>query len=68
MNSCVNKSAGVFTGAVYQRTQTRDGREVEPSQTKRRGSALRLARPVNASLTMLRENDPSTVPSRATWA
>ena len=34
MNSWVNRSAGVFTGAVYQRAQTRDGREVAPSQIR----------------------------------
>ena len=67
MNSVVNRSAGVFTGAVYQRTQTRAGREVAPSQFMRRGSISTLGCAVSASLTMLRENEPSTVPSRGAW-
>ena len=50
MNSWVNKSAGVFTGAVNQRTQTRAGSDVAPSQMKRRGSTWTLGWLVSASL------------------
>src|SRR4029077_19033732 len=46
MNSWANRSAGVFTGAVCQRTQTRAGREGAPSQFLRRGGAG--AQPVHA--------------------
>ena len=68
MNSWLNRSAGVFSGAVAERTHTRAGCEVAPSQTKRRGSAVTCDSPVSASLTMLRENEPITVPSRGAWA
>src|SRR5712675_1350320 len=43
MNSWEKRSAGALTGAVTQRTQTRAGSDVAPSQLKRRGSASRLA-------------------------
>src|ERR1700683_1378105 len=68
MNSWVNRSAGVLTGAVNQRTHTRAGREVAPSQRKWRGSAVTLDSPVSASFTILRENEPKTVPSRGACA
>src|SRR6516165_4565163 len=45
MNSWMNRSAGVLIGAVTQRTQTRPGSDVAPSQLKRRGSASTLAWP-----------------------
>src|SRR5260370_18347273 len=64
MNSWVNRSAGVLIGAVTQRTQTRAGSDVAPSQLKRRGSTSTLAWPINAWLGMFRENHPKTVPSR----
>jgi hypothetical protein len=68
MNSWVNRSAGDLTGAVTQRTHTRAGCEVAPSQLKRRGSASTFICPISAWLGMLRENDPNTVPSRGAWA
>ena len=68
MNSWVNRSAGDLIGAVTQRTQTRAGSDVAPSQLKRRGSASTLAWPMRAWLGMLRENDPNTVPSRGACA
>jgi hypothetical protein len=68
MNSWVKRSAGVLIGAVAERRQTRAGREVAPSQLKRRGSASRLAWPISAWLGMLRENEPNTVPSRGACA
>src|SRR6201747_2010322 len=67
INSCANRSAGVLTGALPQATQTRLGSDVAPSQLNRRGSALTLAWPIRAWLGTLRENDPSTVPSRGAW-
>src|SRR5262249_59780209 len=68
MNSWVNRSAGVVIGAVTQRTQTRAGSDVAPSQLKRRGSASTLAWPISARLRLLRENDPNTLPSRRACA
>jgi len=68
MNSWVNRSAGDLIGAVTQRTQTRAGSDVAPSQLKRRGSASTLAWPMSAWLGILRENDPNTVPSRGACA
>ena len=68
MNSCVKRSAGVRTGAVNQRTQTREGSEVAPSQLKRRGSTSTFIWPISAWLGTLRENEPNTVPSRGACA
>jgi hypothetical protein len=57
-----------LTGEVTQRTHTRAGSDVAPSQLNRRGSASTFIWPISAWLGTLRENDPNTVPSRGACA
>src|SRR5262249_39605909 len=63
MNSWVNRSAGVVIGAVTQRTQTRAGSDVAPSQLKRRGTASDVAAAPNPPPRLVRRDEPETAPA-----